>query len=68
MSRMGGCAMKLETCRRGKHVNRQDIRVTRDNIGHVRREEWHVCRFCQHERKHRTVRVVAEVDAIRGMR
>lgn len=54
--------MKLETCRRGKHVNRIVMRVHRDTTGHKHHEEWHVCRFCKHERKHRTVRVVSELD------
>lgn len=54
--------MKLETCRRGKHVNRIVTRVSRDLRGNKHTEEWHVCRFCKHERKHRTTRVVAQED------
>jgi hypothetical protein len=60
--------MKLETCRRGVHVNRMVMRVNRDLHGNLHREEWHVCRFCKREVKHRTVRVVAEADAMRGVR
>lgn len=58
----------LETCRRGKHVNRIAVRVHRDTTGHKHTQEWHVCRFCKHERMHRTTRVVAEADAMRGRR
>ena len=54
--------MILETCRRGKHVNRIVIRVARDNHGNRRTEEWHVCRFCKHERKHATRKVIAQED------
>jgi hypothetical protein len=28
------------------------------------REEWHVCRFCKHERKHRTARVIGQEDTL----
>jgi hypothetical protein len=58
----------LETCRRGKHVNRMVMRVNRDTTGHKHHEEWHICRFCKHERRHRVVRIVSEADAIRGRR
>jgi hypothetical protein len=53
-------AVILETCRRGKHVNRIVMRDFRDPLGYVRKEEWHVCRFCNHERFHRTTKVIAE--------
>jgi hypothetical protein len=52
--------MKLETCKRGKHVNRIVMRVHRDHTGHKHQQEWHVCRFCKHERMHRTVRIEIE--------
>lgn len=55
--------MKLETCRRGDHVNRIEMRVNLDRFGNKVREEWHVCRFCKHERKHATRRVIAQDDA-----
>ena len=54
--------MILETCRRGKHVNRIVIRVTRDRNGNKHTEEWHVCRFCKNERKHGVRRVVDQQD------
>lgn len=55
-----GCAVILETCRRGKHVNRIVMRAHRDRTGHLHQQEWHVCRFCKHERMHATRRVVPE--------
>lgn len=54
--------MKLETCKRGVHVNRMVVRISRDLWGNKHTEEWHVCRFCKHERKHRTRRVVGQED------
>jgi len=55
--------VKLETCRRGAHVNRIEMRVDIDRHGNKRRDEWHVCRFCAHERKHATRRVIPQADA-----
>ncbi len=55
--------VKLETCRRGQHVNRQDIRVSLDRFGNKHTEEWHVCQFCKSERKHATRRVILQEDA-----
>ena len=56
--------MILETCKRGAHVNRMVMRQHRDNHGNLVREEWHVCRFCKHERKHRTVKVIGQEDTL----
>lgn len=56
--------MILETCRRGKHVNRMVMRVSRDRHGNRHTEEWHVCRFCKHERKHRITKVVGQEDTL----
>jgi hypothetical protein len=56
--------MKLETCRRGVHVNRMVMRVSRNLRGDKHHEEWHVCRFCKHERKHRTVKVIGQEDTL----
>ena len=55
--------MKLETCKRGLHVNRIEMRVEIDRHGNKRRDEWHVCRFCAHERRHATRRVIAQDEA-----
>lgn len=60
--------MILETCKRGWHWNRVVMRVNRDRTGHKHTEEWHVCRACGYERKHRTARIVAETDEMRGHR
>ena len=57
--------MKLETCRRGKHVNRIEMRVELDRYGNKRRDEWHICRFCGNERRHATRRVIAQDEATR---
>jgi hypothetical protein len=55
--------MILETCRRGSHVNRIVMRQHRDLRGNLHREEWHVCRFCKAERKHRT-KVIGQEDVL----
>jgi hypothetical protein len=55
--------MKLETCRRGQHVNRIEMRVDIDRHGNRHTEEWHVCRFCAYNRKHATRRVIPQADA-----
>lgn len=55
--------MKLETCRRGLHVNRIEMRLETDRFGNKHTTEWHICRCCQHERKHAIRRVVPSSDA-----
>ena len=55
--------MKLETCKRGLHVNRIEMRVDIDRHGNKRRDEWHVCRFCGRERRHATRKVIPAIDA-----
>ena len=57
--------MILETCRRGAHVNRIEMRVEMDRFGNKRLDEWHVCRMCRHERRHATRRVIAQDEATR---
>lgn len=57
--------MRLQTCKRGMHVYRMELRAFWDERGkHI--QEWHVCRFCKHERKHKTQKVVNEYEALRG--
>ena len=56
--------MKLETCKRGAHVNRIAVRISRDRHGNRHTEEWHVCRFCKREVKHRVTRVVGQEDTM----
>lgn len=56
--------MKLETCKRGAHVNRIVNRVSRNLRGDKHLEEWHVCRFCEREVKHRTVKVIGQEDTL----
>lgn len=58
----------LETCRRGKHVNRMVMRVGRDRFDNRVTEEWHVCRFCKHERKHATRQIIPADEFLRGRR
>lgn len=60
--------MKLETCRRGMHVNRIEMRNRMTATNHRVTEEWHVCRFCGHERRHATRRVSHAFDVLRGQR
>jgi hypothetical protein len=55
--------MKLETCKRGLHVNRIEMRVDIDRHGNRHTEEWHVCRLCGHDRKHATRKVIPAQDA-----
>ena len=55
--------MKLETCRRGLHVNRIEMRVDLDRHGKRHTEEWHICRLCGYDRKHATRRVIPQADA-----
>ena len=57
--------MILETCRRGQHVNRIEMRVGHDRFGNKVRDEWHVCRLCKHERRYATRRVIAQDEATR---
>jgi hypothetical protein len=56
--------MRLETCKRGVHVNRIVNRVSRNLRGDKHLEEWHVCRFCKRELKHRTVKVIGQEDTL----
>jgi hypothetical protein len=60
--------MKLETCRRGAHVNRIEMRQSLNAANHRVTEEYHVCRFCKHERRHAVRRVVHAFDVARGQR
>ena len=58
--------MKLQTCKQGLHVNRAELRQHTDLHGNHHVTEWHVCRFCARERKHRTVRVRSDFESIRS--
>ncbi len=40
--------MRLETCRRGLHMTRTEMRIEMDKHGNKHRDEWVVCRFCGH--------------------
>ena len=60
--------MRLETCRRGQHVNRIEMRHHITETNHRVTEEFHICRFCDHERRHAVRRVVHQFDALRGQR
>lgn len=60
--------MRLETCRRGQHVNRIEMRNSVNGSNHRVTEEWHICRFCSHERRHAVRRVAHAFDVARGQR
>jgi hypothetical protein len=56
--------MRLETCKRGVHVNRIVNRVSRNLRGDKHLEEWHVFLFGKREVKHRTVKVIGQEDTL----
>ncbi len=55
--------MTLETCRRGLHMTRTEMRIEIDRHGNKHRDEWQVCRFCGDDRWIATRKVIPAQDA-----